>query len=141
MKPGLRVIEGRGLQHPLELPRAHATCSSEPLILPPVKIRDDLAFSLMGITSRQANMAFYAVRCGGDEQLGMAHAIGRVLNIQDQLAAALTVLRGEYLSALMKRYPAAARRIMAGKPPRSRRKTVTVQSEITKPDDNAGKPS
>jgi hypothetical protein len=125
MKAPFRVIEGGGLQHP-HAARAHAVRSGEPLVLPPVQISHEFIFSLIGITSRQANMAFFATETTTNSQLSMLKAFSCAYDIRDRFAEALTVLRGEYLAVMMESYPAAARRIMAGKPPRRRKRNVTL---------------
>jgi hypothetical protein len=94
MRAPFRVIEGDGLQRP-HAARAHAVRSSEPLILPPIKIPLGAAYSLIGMTSRQANMVFHGAP-GTAAQLSMLKAFSRVHDVQRELAEALTVLRGEY---------------------------------------------
>ena len=91
-------------------------------VLPPVKLPPGF-FRLVchhpavGMTERQANLAFDALLCEPEPHEALrrfSDASQRLIDAKHEMEAALTAQREELLQALWRHYPAAARRIMKG---------------------------
>jgi hypothetical protein len=85
------------------------------LILPRLQMSHDAWYSLLGMTPKQMNIAFKIALDESDEAGSrMCKAGDRAIAAQHDLQKALEEFRRELLAAMFRRYPAAAKRIMAG---------------------------
>lgn len=91
--------------------------------LSPLKFPRDLCFQLMGITRDQARLAFSGIY---ETEKPLLDAMERTSRAIRSLEAALETERREILLPMLTKYPAAARRIMAGKPPRRRKRRAST---------------
>jgi hypothetical protein len=92
------------------------------IILPRVKMDESTFYDTLGMTPRQVDIAFkIALHAPGDARSRMCKAGDRALDAQREFETQLTTWRRELVAAMFERYPAAAMRIMAGKPPRRRK--------------------
>jgi hypothetical protein len=89
------------------------------LILPRMELDFETLFDLLlGMTSRQFNFAFYANIGDHAAILKILELLGHALDRKSELENAMHALRLETIQAMARNYPAAARRIIAGKPRR-----------------------
>jgi hypothetical protein len=83
--------------------------------LPTVRVGITIFYPLFGMTDRQVNLAFHELLNGPDDAFHrFSEAPDRTTEHRRALAEAIEVQRQELLAALSRRYPAAARRIVAG---------------------------
>jgi hypothetical protein len=93
---------------PSEIPPAMA------FNLPPVCIGIDIFYPLFGMTNRQVNMAFSELVLDREALRRFSRALESMREPERLIEAAIEEQRQELLAAMFRRYPAAARRILAG---------------------------
>jgi hypothetical protein len=87
----------------------------EALIAPAVKFPPRHFEQFMGMNPRQSNLAFQAALKQGEASgRRMCKAHDQMRRAERELEAAITAARRELVMAMYRKYPAAARRIVAG---------------------------